>query len=197
MADSNITVGNILIKITTQVNQASKACDTINKKLESISKKLLKVGNTTNKVAKDTEKSSKKIKNSLNFASMLGKVYFLMNYFKRLGTAIGNTATNAINFYETLNKFQVSMGGNYEQALKFVDKLTQAFNLSTESVMNYQSTFMNMLSALGNLGDDVSYKLSESMTQMAIDYASLFNVSIDTAMSQFQSALSGQVNNLA
>jgi phage-related protein len=58
------------------------------------------------------------------------------------------------------------------------------------------ATFKNMLDALGDLETGVSYELSESLTQMAIDYASLFNVSIDRAMQQFQSVLSGQIRSI-
>ena len=50
-----------------------------------------------------------------------------------------------------------------------------------------------MLSALGNLSEDTSYKISESITGMALDFASLYNVSIERSMTTFQSVLSGQV----
>ena len=138
--------------------------------------------------------TGKKTKNVFDKAFNWGKIYWFINYTKRLGKTIGSTVTEAINFEETLNKFQVSMGGYYQESLKFVNSITKAFNLSTESIMNYQSTFKNMLSALGGLDNDVSYKLSETLTRMALDYASLFNVSTERAMEQFQAVLSGQIN---
>ena len=148
---------------------------------------------TKKRLADINEKSNK---TRINFDKIfnIGKIYFFVNYFKRFATSVVNVAKSSINFNETLNKFQVSMGGYYERSLQFVNSLTKAFNLSTESIMNYQSTFNNMLSSLGNLSGDVSYELSETLTRMALDYASLFNVSTERAMEQFQAVLSGQIN---
>lgn len=134
-----------------------------------------------------------KTNKSFNQMFNLGRIYFWINYTKRAAQAISNMMTSAIDFNETLNKFQVSMGDQYSTAIRFVNQLTYAFNLSTESIMNYQATFNNMLNAIGGLSRTTSYLLSETLTRMAIDYSSLFNVSIDRAMEQFQSVLSGQI----
>ena len=157
----------------------------------------IKKANAQLKIAENrVQKIEDKAKQAKNFKQLfnLGKLYFWINYTKRLSQGLAGMVQNAINFTETLNKFQVSMGSYYDQSLQFVNNLTRAFNLSTESIMNYQSTFKNMLDALGGLGGGTSYELSETLTRMAIDYASLFNVSIDRAMQQFQSVLSGQIN---
>jgi hypothetical protein len=50
-----------------------------------------------------------------------------------------------------------------------------------------------MLASLGEIKDETAYELSEGITQMALDYASLYNVSIEQAMTKFQAALAGQV----
>lgn len=202
-------VGNVLIKIETKAKSVEKTLDNLINKLNKVQTALAKVNETNLKIDKanlklrqttkeigNIDKKSKSASKSFSSLFNLGKVYFLLNYFKRVGTSIGNVASEAINFNETLNKFQVSTKGYYDEALQFVNSLTRAFNLSTESVMNYQATFKNMLSALGQISEKTSYYLSESLTAMAIDYASLFNVSIETAMSQFESALSGQVRSI-
>ena len=206
---ANYDVGNILINIETKANNTIKTVDNLINRLNALQSRLNKLNRTNTGIDKannSLRKTTKELDNinnksksaSKSFSTLfnLGKIYFLINYFKRVGTAIGNMASNAVNFNETLNKFQVSMKGYYPEALGFVNELTKAFNLSTESVMDYQSTFNNMLSALGGLSQETSYYLSESLTRMAIDYASLFNVSVETAMSQFESALAGQVRSI-
>ena len=176
IADKN-TLSNI--KIETANVKLKKA----NAQLEITNNRLNRINNTSNKTSQ-----------SLNKVFNLGRIYFWINYTKRAAQTIANMMTSAIDFDETLNKFQVSMGNYYERSIKFVNSLTYAFNLSTDSIMNYQATFKNMLDAIGGLGEgDTSYQLSETLTRMAIDYASLFNVSIDSAMQQFQSVLSGQI----
>lgn len=220
MADYNI--GDIFLKLQTNTAGASKSLNSVNKRMEKLAQTLSTIENTNiekigevfdkigykavPKANKELTKTNDKVKNlkknadktSSSFKNMfsLGRIYFWLNYTKRIGTGLANIANNAIAYNETLNKFQVSMGANYDQALKFVNSITKAFNLSSESIMNYQSTFKNMLDALGDLSADTTYQLSETLTRMAIDYASLFNVSIDRAMSQFQSVLSGQIKSI-
>lgn len=158
----------------------------------------------TQELAK-TDKQAKKLKSTvkgIDFSKIfnIGKIYFLFNYTKRIATSFGNMIASAVDFNETLNKFQVSMGGYqsdvYKQSLKFVEDITKTFNLSTESIMNYMSTFKNMLSAFGNIKSEQSSQLSETLTRMALDYASLFNVEVDRAMEQFQAVLSGQIRTI-
>ena len=50
-----------------------------------------------------------------------------------------------------------------------------------------------MLSALGGISQDTAYGLSEALSQMALDYASLYNTSVESAMTKFQAVLAGQV----
>lgn len=147
----------------------------------------------TNKQLKQTKNQADKAGKSMNKLFNLGKIYFLFNYTKRLGQALVNVFQYAIDFEETLNKFTVSFGEYSGEAQKFANEMAYAFNLSTESIMNYMSTFNNMLSALGSLDMKQTSKLSQTLTRMAVDYASLFNVSVETAMSQFQAILSGSI----
>lgn len=174
------------------INSTQKVNETINK-TTSVAVKSQKRLEKTNAVTKQLESNSKKASNNFDKMFSFGKIYVFLNYAKRIAQVFIDIVSSAINFNETLNKFEVAMGGNYERALGFVNSLTKAFNLSTQSIMDYQSTFMNMLSALEGLNEDTSYMLSETLTRMGVDFASLFNVSVDRAMSMFQSALSGQV----
>lgn len=112
---------------------------------------------------------------------------------RRLGRFVGDIAQAGADYAETLNLWQVSMGKNIDQATKFVDKLNEAYGVSKETLMNSQAIFKNMLGSLGEVSDAQSYILSEGITQMALDYASLYNVTFEQAMTKFQAALAGQV----
>lgn len=189
-------------KVYNNFNSLNRIIDPFLQKIEKSAPALIALSNAINKLDKTTKAvnrqngygtSNEKLKKNASGFFNLGKLYFFLNYTKRLSQALSKMITSAIDFNETLNKFQVSMGEYYGKSIKFVNSLTYAFNLSTESIMNYQSTFKNMLDAIGNLDRGTTYQLSETLTRMAIDYASLFNVSIDKAMQQFQSVLSGQI----
>lgn len=136
---------------------------------------------------------SKGLAKTLNLAGLAGKIYFIMNYTKRLAKTVVNMVQSSIDYTETLNLWQVAMRGNIDTAEEFISKMNKAYGIAEQTLMKYQATFRNMLSTLGGISADVSYGLSESLTQMALDYASLYNTSIEKAMTVFQSVLSGQV----
>lgn len=112
---------------------------------------------------------------------------------KRLGREIANIVTQGSNYTETLNKWQVAMSGNVQYAEEFVNKMNQAYGISRETLMNAQSTFKNMIGSLGQISEETAYNLSKGITQMAIDYSSLYNVKLETSFSKFQAMLAGQV----
>ena len=138
-------------------------------------------------------KSASKLAKSLNFGSMIAKLYFVRNITKQLGQDLAKVVQYGIDYEETLNLWQVAMKGNTAEARKFITEMNRAYGISEITLMNYQATFKNMLSSLGGINQEVAYGLSETLSQMALDYASLYNTSIESAMTKFQAVLAGQV----
>ena len=135
-----------------------------------------------------------------SFLGGLGRIFkitsltAILHGFRRIGNVIGNIATKGGDFSETLNLWKVSMGQELlPQAEAFVNKLNEAYGISKQTLMNSQAIFKNMLGALGEVSSVQAYYLSEGITQMALDYASLYNVKFEAAMTKFQAALAGQV----
>lgn len=162
------------------------------KTITKANEELDKVNNQTKKIKNNSDKAKK------NFNQMfsIGKIYFFMNYFKRVGVAFANILNASIDFEETLNKFQVSFGEFSNQAESFATRLAYAFNLSRESLFNYMSTFNSMLKSSSEITTTQAYNISKTLTQLALDYSSLFNVTVETAMTSFQSVLSGQIRTI-
>ena len=148
---------------------------------------------TTPKANTNTNILGGKLGKSLNFGSMVAKLYFVRNITKQLGQNLAKVVQYGIDYEETLNLWQTAMRGNISQARVFTSEMTKAYGISSATLMNYQATFKNMLSALGNINETTAYGLSEALTQMALDFSSLYNVSVESAMTKFQAVLSGQV----
>lgn len=140
-----------------------------------------------------TPSVAKNLNKALNIGSIVGKLYFVRNVTKKLGQSLAKVVQYGIDYQETLNLWQTAMRGNISQARTFVSEMNKAYGISSATVMNYQAVFKNMLAALGNISDATAYGLSESLTQMALDFASLYNTSVESAMTKFQAVLSGQV----
>ena len=138
-------------------------------------------------------KSASSLMKNLNFGSMIAKLYFVRNVTKQLGRDLAKVVQYGIDYEETLNLWQVAMKGNTAEARKFITEMNRAYGISEITLMNYQATFKNMLSSLGGINQEVAYGLSETLSQMALDYASLYNTSIESAMTKFQAVLAGQV----
>ena len=150
-------------------------------------------GSSRSSGARGATSLAKNLSKSLNFGSMVAKLYFVRNITKQLGQNLAKVVQQGIDYGETLNLWQTAMRGNISQARVFVSEMNKAYGISSMTLMNYQATFKNMLSALGNINEDTAYGLSEALTQMALDFASLYNTSVDEAMTKFQAVLSGQV----
>lgn len=180
------SVGNLEMSIQTVGNGAVTSLTLTNAQLKQMLRLLGGNNSQLGKMGGNFQKN-------FSFAKALGKIYFIRNYTKQLGQSMAGLVQSAIDYTETLNLWQVAMRGNIDTAEEFISKMNKAYGIAEQTLMKYQATFRNMLSTLGGVSTDVSYALSEYLTQMALDYASLYNTSIDKAMTVFQSVLSGQV----
>ena len=125
----------------------------------------------------------------INFSSL----YMAFFIARRLGQAVSDIAQAGSDYVETLNLWEVAMRDNVDLASQFVDKMNEAYGISRKTLMNSQAIFKNMIGSLGLISEEGAYAISEGITQMVLDYSSLYNVSVESAMTRFQSGLAGQV----
>ena len=182
-------VSSLTSSLVTTINGATSGSASSNLSQQKASARVTKnVKDDINQIAKSVKKMS-----SSSFTDIVNKVYFRHNYTKQIFRTGINIVKNAVEYTETLNLWQVAMRGNREEAEEFISTMNKAYGVATQTLMQYQAIFRNMLSSLGGINDNITYQLSEYLTQMALDYASLYNTSIEKAMTTFQSVLSGQV----
>lgn len=185
--------GNSLI---TMQKSMSGISTTISMKAKEMNGQLVGVGDsfkTTTKVIKQTQTQTKSFGDVWKTAINVGKLYLLWNVTKRVRDTLKDCVTQSVDFAETVNKFEVSMGSASNIATRFQNKLAEAFGTNRNEMMDYQSTFKNIMSSSAELSSKTAEKVSESLTQMGLDYSSLFNTSQKGAMEKFQSALVGSI----
>ena len=196
-------------KVTTYYNDENFAIKRVSEEVDKLGNKTISTQNLEQKEVQETKnwyqrlfdtikKGGRKsgsggIAKSLNFGALVGKLYFVRNITKRLSDTLANVVQYGIDFTETLNLWQTAMRGNVGEARTFISEMNKAYGIAEATLMKYQATFKNMLSAMGKISEDTAYGLSEALTNMAIDFASLYNVNIESAMTKFQAVLSGQV----
>jgi hypothetical protein len=192
---------NSLKEIIGYVNQSKTAIDSMKSAtgLKSLDKQVKK---TTSNLTK-MQLVGNALKKALNIS---GLIYGA----KRAFSFLTDSAEKSIDYIETLNLFEVSMGktldqyGNldsasskyYTKALKFQNELNEAFGTNIEETMRYQALYNQMAESMG-INDNASYIISENLTKLGIDLASLFNKSeADTMEALRAGVLAGQTKPL-
>lgn len=169
--------------------------------LKQFDKELKNIDKTTSKVGKKSSFGS-----SLKTALGIGTV--ALGIRKAIGF-VKEATTESINFVETQNLFNVSMGktvdqyGNldreaskyYTKAMAFQEKLSDKLKINIEESMEYQALFNAMSKSMG-IGDEPSYKISENFTKLGYDLSSLYNIDPENAMQKLRAGLSGQTKPL-
>lgn len=143
--------------------------------------------------AERLEKKAHSLAQTLKRAFTVGNVIYFWNMMKSIGQSFSNMLMKPIDFAETENLFTAAFGRMRDEAYRFGEDLSEAFGLALPDILQMEATFKNMLGSLGGLAEETSTQLSATMTKMTIDFASLYNVSIESASQKMQSALSRQV----
>lgn len=200
LGNGNSAVAEIT-KTANALNSLSNSLSNTSSQLKSVDKNGEYVTTTLRKIQSTAKSTTAVVNNAggksggglfggaLGMAKLTTTIYAAM----RLGRAVARITKLGSDYVETLNLWQVAMRDNLDMATEFVNKMNKAYSISEKTVMQAQATFKNMIGSLGDLSSETAYQLSEAITQMAIDYSSLYNVSIENAINKFQSALAGQV----
>lgn len=185
-----------LVNVVQRVDLLNKTVTTTATSADGMKKVIQTVDENGNKLKEtfvDLSKQGKKTKSSLSSVFDLNRLYLYWNLTKRLRDRLKQVFTLAVDYNETVNKFNVSMRDSRYDATKFVNDISEAVGIGKAELMEYQATYKNILSGLGSFSDQQSEKISESLVKMALDYSSLFNVDRSSAMNKFQAALTGSI----
>ena len=109
--------------------------------------------------------------------------------------AIGYAATKvtqiAIDAKESENLFNVSMGSMRDKAVEFAKGLHESLGINEVELHRNIGMFYMMSRSLGTTTEQ-SYKMSTSLTQLAYDMSSLYNLPFQDAIIKLQAGLSGE-----
>lgn len=188
------SAGSLEVSLLTTANEVSKVFSALNLELRTTKKLVDGITGRTSKVSKATgqKKNASESGGAFGFLKV-AKWGAVIHVARRLGRVVSNIAQAGADYTETLNLWETAMGNNVTMATEFVSKMNEAYGISEKTLMNAQATFKNMLGGLGNISDEMAYALSEGITQMAVDYASLYNQTFEQAFTKFEAALAGQV----
>ena len=156
---------------------------------------LSEVTSEMEKIKTGTKGATRELKNMSNFGGGFGKLLLGLFTLRRVIQVLGRSFKEISDYAENFNLFNVSMGEMKDRGIEFQRAMTSAFNVDMSGTLRYQGFFQNLLTSL-NVGKEEAYEMSEALTTLTYDMASLFNWSYDTAYQRLQSGIIGQTKPL-
>ena len=166
------------VELVAAINEFQKAINTAQVSIEGLKKNV----KSTQTQVSALKSGFKELKSVLHGLDLSGAINGLKKTFS---TLYSDFLTKSIDVSEELNLFNVVFN-NIErngkttfsalgrEATQFQNKLNEAFGTNKKETMRYQGLFQAMGESAG-LSDEVSKLMSENMTKLAYDLASLYN----------------------
>ncbi|HET7276128.1 MAG TPA: hypothetical protein VFI91_13245 [Longimicrobiaceae bacterium] len=110
--------------------------------------------------------------------------------------AVGGAAIKlAMDAAESENLFSVSMGKQADAARAWSEELREELGLNAYAVRESVATFNVMFGSM-SIGEQKAYAMSTSLTELAADMSSFYNISIDEALQKLQAGITGETEPL-
>jgi len=139
-----------------------------------------------NKAMTDIERASQKMGRKLEAVGKKMTMYITLPLL-----AIGGASVKmAMDAVESENLFEESMKGMADSARKWSEELRDELGLNSYEVRKNVGTFNVMLKSMG-LTENAAYDMSKSLTLLAYDMASFYNLRSEDAFEKIKSALVG------
>lgn len=173
---------NIRYMFEVFTDEAVRELNALSRGFSSLSTGFKKISSLGNSFSKTMHTGASSIKKLTTAASALSGV--------ALGKVFADATKEAIDYYETLNLFQVAMKGSIEQGNEFINTISEWYGLDPKNLMQYTGIFYEMAYAVG-APDKAAQQLSTSLTALSVDLASLFNVDVEKVTNNLTSGIRG------
>ena len=160
---------------------AGKTLNVIKSAGSGISSALQRIGNSGGGINKVQFGLSNLLKTAVGFRVGQG----LLDFGKSMFT-IGSDIT------EVENVVNVAFGGMTDKAYEFAQTAKEQFGLSELSALKYSGTMMAILNSSG-VDQSAAAEMSTTLTGLAGDLASFYNIAQDDAWDKIMSAMAGEV----
>lgn len=181
-----------LIYNATGINGLNKQFDTMISHLERIEKntgmtRQTKSIESFNKSASKTSDMLKKINNNLKLPNLQA----LITTMKQLATTFTKAIDQSSSYLENLNMMKVAFGETRDEAVSFVNGLSDIFGLD-ESILTRQLGFYRQIGNALALDSEYAEMFSKNLLKLQLDMSSLYNLSFQKSGEVLQASIAGQ-----
>ena len=193
----------MVVEFTDKLDRLTSALLPLNHQLERTGNGFAKLPTKINKVTNHVVKQNSVVKKGTSVWSVFtkglsGSIAKLTTFafgVKQTTDLAGKFLEQATGYEEALNLFTVTLGKYAKQGQYWMEKFSNALHLDPNELMQYMGAFNSLVKGLG-VGSEKSYLISKNITQLVYDLASFKNLSIETAFTKLQSAMSGEIEPL-
>lgn len=157
---------------------------------------------TKNKAVKDAiaeanNETKEASKNTGSWLTKLKKFATAVISATRFATKLVSLTKQSSSWIENLNLFAVTFGENYQETLDWALEFSNRLGVSNNEIVRMTGLFKQLSTAIG-VADKTGDELSKTLTKLAYDFASFYNVAdVQTVTEKLQSGIfSGQVKTL-
>lgn len=193
----------MVVEFTDKLDRLTSALLPLNHQLERTGNGFAKLPTKINKVTNHVVKQNSVVKKGTSVWSVFtkglsGSIAKLTTFafgVKQTTDLAGKFLEQATGYEEALNLFTVTLGKYAKQGQYWMEKFSNSLHLDPNELMQYMGAFNSLVKGLG-VGSEKSYLISKNITQLVYDLASFKNLSIETAFTKLQSAMSGEIEPL-
>lgn len=153
------------------------------------------ISSSTQVVASNTQTSKSFGILGTGISSSYAKFGILLIGFRRIASVMASWVTEANDYIENINLFNVSMGKYAEEAQNYAQKVADVMGIDPSEWMRNQAIFQTLLTGFGVVSDRATI-MSKNLTQLGYDISSFFNITYEDAMQKLQSGISGELEPL-
>ncbi len=179
-------------KISTALAPLASQLDKVGNAFEKLPSQLSKVVTQANRVTAANEKQKKSYLSLSAQLSQFQKNMAKLVSIKAIATYLGNAVAKFNDFYEATDMFTVSMGEMTESASQFINKMESLLGIDPTEAMNNMANVYSMVHSFG-MASDKAYTLSQNLTQLGYDLASLKNMNPSETFTKLRSAMAGEL----
>lgn len=181
-------------KLNKTTNQSNSGLKENSKNLNKVSSNSQKASKNIGNLTKNMRMNAKGFQNiaiDANRASEGIKSLMSMLTTLSISRALANSIQGAMDYIETVNLFNISMGQYAVETYNLISKISSSSLLDKASLMSATGNYTLLARSMG-IANEQATILGRSTTQLALDLASLTNVPIAQVMSDLRSGLLGQ-----
>ena len=190
-----------IVELDKLISKVDKLTQALNKSTSVMAGGFKNVDKDLKKTSQSVDKSAKSM--VMSFAKLSAAIFAIRRAFSVLGKAIKEAMdiTEVTHMYSTVfTRIGMQVGEDFTVAMfdrmrEYQSRFTY-LGIDPKTIMSYQAMFGQMANAMGVV-PDAAYNISESLTTVGADLASLFNaIDMSESMTKLQAGLAGQIRPL-